>query len=320
MSWCKSSGVRFARTQRNSELRGIRGEGEIVLAFLAAQRQNSYAASSKRIHSNTPPQWLAAFVLTNISTSLLIYHKLSVNESSHRRPSYQPRNPIWKRGRFAHFRKLVETVLAQYGACRILDIGGSADYWRIYGAGLMADGRVSISLLNLCYPDDKYSSEFDWKFERFTGDARSLDGIADKSFDVAHSNSVIEHVGRWPDMCAMAGEVRRVARLHHVQTPYWGFPIEPHNRTPFFHWLPEQFRYRLVPVVTSASGAGPQASMKRCVGCSRIIYLTAGSLPALFPTSSIHSEIVYGLTKSLVAVGGDGLEVEARSNTRRLRI
>ncbi|MGA7384382.1 MAG: hypothetical protein WBW81_06740 [Methylocella sp.] len=91
-----------------------------------------------------------------------------------------------------------------------------------------------MSLLNLCYPGDKYSSEFDWKFERLTGDARNLDGIADKSFDVDHANSVIEHVSRWSDMCAVAGQARRVERLHYVQTPYWGFPIEPHDRTPFF--------------------------------------------------------------------------------------
>lgn len=102
-------------------------------------------------------------------------------------------NPFRMR-RFALCRELVESVLAQAGACRVLDIGGLPDYWRVYGADLVADARVSISLLNLGYPDDN-SSEFDWKFERLTGDARNLDGIADKSFDVAHSNSVIEHVG-----------------------------------------------------------------------------------------------------------------------------
>ena len=73
--------------------------------------------------------------------------------------------------RFALCRTLVESVLAQAGACRVLDIGGLPNYWRVYGADLVADARVSISLLNLGYPDDKYSSEFDWKFERLTGDA-----------------------------------------------------------------------------------------------------------------------------------------------------
>jgi Methyltransferase domain len=228
-------------------------------------------------------------------------------------------NPFRKR-RFALCRNLIESVLAQHGACRVLDIGGLPDYWRIYGADLVSDARVSISLLNLCYLDDKYSSEFDWKFERLTGDARNLEGIADKSFDVAHSNSVIEHVGRWRDMCAMAAEVRRVARLHYVQTPYWGFPIEPHNRTPFFHWLPEQFRYRLV-LRRDRGFWSRAASVDEAMRSVQSSYLLdRRQFAALFPTSSIHSEIVYGLTKSLVAVGGDRLEVDARSNTRRLRI
>jgi hypothetical protein len=41
---------------------------------------------------------------------------------------------------------------------------------------------------------------------------------------------------------------------------------------------------------------------------------------ALFPSSTIHSEIVFGLTKSLVAVGRDGETPRRRSNTRAMRI
>jgi hypothetical protein len=70
MSRCKSSEVRCTRTQCNSELRGIQGEGEIVLAFLAAQRQKKSAPTSKRTHSNIQPECLPAYVPINISTSL----------------------------------------------------------------------------------------------------------------------------------------------------------------------------------------------------------------------------------------------------------
>jgi hypothetical protein len=226
----------------------------------------------------------------------------------------------FRTSRFAFFLKLVQHVLADRGSCRILDVGGAADYWHAYARDMIADTRVSISLLNIAFSDANDTSPGDRTFERIVGDARCMDGITEKSFDIVHSNSVIEHVGRWIDMCAMAEQVRRVARIHYVQTPYWGFPIDPHNRTPFFHWIPEQFRYRLVlrrdlgywRRATTVDGA------MRAVQSNYL--LDRRQFAALFPTSSIYSEIVYGVTKSLIAVGVDGVEMVSGSNTRRLRI
>jgi hypothetical protein len=47
-------------------------------------------------------------------------------------------------------------------------------------------------------------------------------------------------------MSKLAANVRRVAPSYFVQTPYFWFPIEPYCRFPFFHWLPESWRYRLI--------------------------------------------------------------------------
>jgi len=63
----------------------------------------------------------------------------------------------------------------------------------------------------------------------------------DGAFDLAYSNSVVEHIA--PDRrAAFAAEVRRVARGWWVQTPAWSFPIEPHALLPFAHWLPARAR------------------------------------------------------------------------------
>src|SRR3546814_2616362 len=68
-----------------------------------------------------------------------------------------------------------------------------------------------------------------------------------RSFDIAHSNSVIEHVITWDNMKNFARETRRVAAWHYVQTPYFWFPVDPHfYKLPFYHWLPRPLRAKLL--------------------------------------------------------------------------
>ena len=63
----------------------------------------------------------------------------------------------------------------------------------------------------------------------------------DGAFDLAYSNSLIEHLPPG-DRAAFAAEVKRVARRWWVQTPAFGFPLEPHALLPFAHWLPPALR------------------------------------------------------------------------------
>jgi SAM-dependent methyltransferase len=60
--------------------------------------------------------------------------------------------------------------------------------------------------------------------------------FGDGEFDLAYSSSLIEHIdpGRRGEF---ARELRRVGRGWYVQTPAYGFPIEPHALLPFAHWL-----------------------------------------------------------------------------------
>ena len=67
--------------------------------------------------------------------------------------------------------------------------------------------------------------------------------FADGAFDLAYSNSLVEHLAP-ADRQAFAAELRRVARGWWVQTPAYGFPIEPHALLPFAHWLPVGVRRR----------------------------------------------------------------------------
>ena len=134
--------------------------------------------------------------------------------------------------RFRLFKSIVDQILADKGTCRILDLGGTPSYWEEFGADLDWD-RVSVCAFNVTRSETTHSG-----ITAMVGDARDVSGFQDLSFDVVHSNSVIEHVGRWDDMASMAREVRRLAPRYFVQTPYFWFPIEPHARFPLLHWMP----------------------------------------------------------------------------------
>jgi ubiquinone/menaquinone biosynthesis C-methylase UbiE len=181
-----------------------------------------------------------------------------------------------------------------------LDLGGNVQYWE----PILADLRrlaCRVSLLNLSNDLMYKHRQADACFEFLTGDARRCD-YPDNSFDLVHSNSVIEHVGTWVDMQAMANEVRRLAPLYYLQVPNFWFPMEPHFRRLFFHWLPEQVRARMVS--RRALGFMPKASSyseaMAIVESARL--LEQSQLAELFPDSTISKERVFGLAKSLIAI------------------
>ena len=198
--------------------------------------------------------------------------------------------------RFGRFLALVDDVIAARGHARILDLGGTANYWHTHGAAL-GDRPVRITIVN---PLAQASG--DPRLEVRPGDARALPDLADYAYDIVHSNSVLEHVGRYADMQAMAREVRRLAPRHYVQTPAAGFPVEPHFRTPFFHWLPEPVRLRLI--MAMPLGAYPKAdSVERAMAfLEDAVLLDRPRMQALFPDSRIEAERVLGFVKSHIAV------------------
>ncbi|MBB5707605.1 class I SAM-dependent methyltransferase [Sphingopyxis panaciterrulae] len=181
---------------------------------------------------------------------------------------------------------------ARKDAMKILDIGGTADFWRAL-PGLYRDPNVSITVVNLGTEERR-----DENIHVVDGDACALP-FDDNSFDIVHSNSVIEHVGHWREMEQMAKEVRRLAPQYFVQTPNVWFPVEPHFKLPFVHWLPEQTRSMIVQATRRSRKFRDAGEATRYV--QRISLLSATQLQCLFPDAHIWRERVLGLTKSLVA-------------------
>src|ERR1700733_1796081 len=117
------------------------------------------------------------------------------------------------------------------------------------------------------------------------GDATSMP-FADREFDIAFCNSLIEHLPP-PAQRALADEIRRVARGYWVQTPNRYFPIEPHQLIVGYQFLPRRIRRSLA---RRLGGTGGSAEL-----------LTRRDLLALFPGAELYEERVAGLVKSFAA-------------------
>ena len=139
-------------------------------------------------------------------------------------------------------------------------------------------------------------------FDFRAGDVSSIDWLENNSFDIVHSNSVIEHLGDWQNMGQFANEVKRLARRYYVQTPYFWFPIEPHFIAPFFHWLPEPTRAGILTRIPLGLG-GKSPGLDNAIQRVQSVRLLNGSqFRHLFDDASHVSEKFLGLTESLIAI------------------
>ncbi len=209
----------------------------------------------------------------------------------------------FRRARARHVVGLIEAIAARGRGCRILDLGGRALYWNsLFDRDFLELSGAKITLVNL----EPLKSDGDAMFVEAPGDATALSQYADNSFDLVHSNSVIEHVGDWGQMEAFARETRRLAPSYYVQTPNHGFPIEPHFSAPFFHWRSEQARARALMARRHGfcERAQDMGEAMRMVQHARL--LDRGQFRFLFPDAAYPDERVLGLTKSLIAVRAGG--------------
>ncbi len=175
----------------------------------------------------------------------------------------------------------------------ILDVGGTPLNWELGGT----PGRVT--LLNLHGQPE--GVELPPNVVAVEGDGRALP-YEDGAFDVAFSNSVIEHLGDAESQRRFAAELRRVGRAVWVQTPARSFPVEAHFLTPGFQLLPSSWQRRLGRnasvwgLLTRPSAAEVDAVVRE------LRLLDAREVGALFPDCDILRERWLGLTKSYIAL------------------
>jgi len=169
----------------------------------------------------------------------------------------------------------------------VIDVGGLPAHWK-------GDDR-NITVLNLM-PQTSSTCKV------VVGDGRHTE-YPDQSFDLAYSNSVIEHVGKWQDQVAFASELRRIGKAVYCQTPNRWFPIEVHYFTFFLHWRSKLLRNYFVARFLTGWGLLARPDRKEVQDfAGSIELLSYSAMQTLFPDCEIHRERCLGLTKSLIAI------------------
>jgi hypothetical protein len=175
---------------------------------------------------------------------------------------------------------------------RILDVGGTPLNWTI----VRTPARVT--LVNVYDVDMEGAPP---NVELVRGDGTDLP-FEDGSFDIAYSNSVIEHLGTAGAQERFASELRRVGRGVWVQTPAASFPVEAHLLTPLVHYLPKGWQRRVVRRGT-VWGLLTRPEPQRVDDLlDELRLLGRRDMARLFPDCEIRRERLLGLTKAYVAV------------------
>ncbi len=201
--------------------------------------------------------------------------------------------------RFKVVNEIIEAVIRKKGACNILDIGGSEYYWKLNGQFIAAhSGKLSITIANV--EEDEVNFEDTELFSYRVGDCTKAE-LYDGPYDFIHSNSVIEHVGCWKFIRAMATNIIDTRLPYYVQTPNYWFPMEPHFRTIGFQFLPIDVRARML--LKHQRGFRKASNIDEAMQeVESVNLLTAPQLAVLFPAAEILREHFGPLTKSFMVV------------------
>ena len=194
--------------------------------------------------------------------------------------------------------ELIDAAASGGASVSVIDIGGRESFWQVIPRDYLLGRKVSITIVNIT-EEPVTDPEI---FTAVVASGTALKDVRDQQYDIAVSNSVIEHVGNLENMARFAAEVRRVAKKYYVQTPNFWFPIEPHYMCPFIHWMPLSLRVWLVRHFNIGNylKAPSHEEAVRKVNDARL--LTSRLMMSLFPDAVLHKERFALLTKSLIAI------------------
>lgn len=179
---------------------------------------------------------------------------------------------------------------------RVLDVGGTENYWK--QMGLLGNPDYELTITNI----EGSFDESDQQFRFINADASSLGMFGDKSFDIVFSNSMIEHIPNAAKRQQAAEEIARIGKSYLVQTPAYWIAIEPHFLFPFFQLLPRFLKLLLVRNFNMGWFKKCNSKEEAAELIDSIRLLKKPELSRLFPNSLIHTERVFFMSKSYLAI------------------
>lgn len=200
---------------------------------------------------------------------------------------------IWRARRFAWF---LERVAPQKSET-LIDIGGDPSTWTA-----QAPVVASVEVVDVRKHPFNGEAFPDHHLRVSVADGRRLD-CPDRAYDIAFSNSVIEHVGDLEDQRKFAAEMQRCAGKLWCQTPARECPVEPHYMAPFVHWLPRAWQRRLLRHFTLWGWLSKPSREKIDFMVDTTRLLSRREMRELFPDCEILVErMLWVLPKSYIAV------------------
>lgn len=202
------------------------------------------------------------------------------------RYAFRMRKAYSRQARARRMRLFLDLVDPAPGT-RVIDLGGVQSFWANCPVPL------DLTLLNLPSAKQRTIQPSHHVVRLVEGDARETE-FADGAFDLAFSNSVIEHVGGARERARMAGEVRRLAPRYWVQTPSIWFPVEAHTVMPMWWFYPAPLRRWFMARWRRRRPAWAHMVEETTVVRRR-------EMADLFPEAEIHVERRAGIPKSYIA-------------------
>jgi hypothetical protein len=199
--------------------------------------------------------------------------------------------------RAKRFRQFETLIAPLPKPLRVLDVGGENAFWENRGWAGRAD--IQIFSLNLVPEQQRHEN-----IKPIAGDATDLSQFSNRSFDVAFSNSVVEHLFTFENQRRMASEIQRVGKAYWVQTPNFWFPMEPHFHIPGWQWMPLHLRIAMIQRWRCGwRGPCPDPVQARKL-VEELRLLSKHELETIFPGATLVPERFGGLVKSWTVIGG----------------